>query len=104
MFCDGVQVTDKTGEKSEEWLLLEQNTLFLVHVRQDENEYRQNLREVMDLRLIVVDSRSVAMILDDIDNQSRHRVKNLESVFELPVCHAFDVAVHTCLRTHTEEE
>lgn len=70
MFRDGVQVTDETGEESEEWLLLEEYALLFVHVRENENENRQNFGEVMNFRLVVVNSRSVAMILDDVDNQS----------------------------------
>jgi hypothetical protein len=56
--------------------------MFFVHVHQNE-EYQQNLGEIMNLRLVVVDSRSVAMILDDIDDQSQHRAKNWESVLTL---------------------
>ena len=69
MFRDGVQVRNETGEESEEWLLLEENTLFFVHVRENEDENRQNFGEIMNFRLVVVDSRSVTMILDDIDDQ-----------------------------------
>ena len=70
MFRDGMQVADETGEESEEWLLLKENTLLFVHIRENENENRQNFREVMNFRLVVVNPRSVAVILDDIDDQS----------------------------------
>lgn len=70
MFRDGMQVTDETGEESEEWFLLKENTLLFVHIRENENENRQNFREVMNFRLVVVNPRSVAVILDDIDDQS----------------------------------
>jgi hypothetical protein len=63
---------------------LEENDWFFVHIRQNEDKYRQNLGEILNLCLVVVDSRSVVMILGDIDDQPQHCAKNLESVFNSP--------------------
>lgn len=65
-----VQVIDKTGEEPEEWLLLEHRPLVFVHIGQDEDEDRQDFSEVVYFCLIIVNTRSVPMVLDDVDYQA----------------------------------
>jgi len=70
---DRVEIIDQAGEESEEWLLLELRPLFLMKVGQNKHKDGQNLRQVMDLHLLVV-TRSITMILDHEDDQSGHSV------------------------------
>ena len=65
-----MQIIDKTGEESEERFLLEHNPLALVHVGQHEDKDRQGLGKVMYFCLVVVDARSIPMVLDGVDYSS----------------------------------
>ena len=58
----------------------------------------------MNFGLVVVDSRSVSMILDDIDDKPCHSIERLESIFSLPSGQTLRVATDTGLCAHTEEE
>ena len=65
-----MQIIDKAGEEPEERFLLEHNPLVLVHVGQHEDKDRQDLSKVMHFCLVVVDPRSIPVVLDDVDYQT----------------------------------
>lgn len=98
-----MEVIEQAGEEAEERLLLEQGLLFM-HVGKDQNEDGQNLRQVVDLCLVVVNSGSVAVVLDDVHNQPGHGVQGLEGESELSRIDVLDVAVDARLGAHAEEE
>lgn len=58
----------------------------------------------MNFGLIIVNTRSVAVILDDINNKSGHGIQWLECIVEIACSYAFDVAIHACLCTYSEKE
>ena len=99
-----MQVVDQAGEKSKERLLLEGGTLFFVKARQDQDEDREDLCQVMDLCLIIVHSRSVAVIFDDVYNETRQSVHCLEGMFVISDSHAFDTAADAGFGANPEEE
>jgi hypothetical protein len=101
---DGMQVIDQTGEKPEERLLLEGGTLCFVKTRQDQDKDREDLPQVMDLFLIIVDSRSIAVIFDDVYDKTRQSVHCLEGVFVISDSHAFDAVVDAGFGANPEEE
>ena len=61
-----MQIIDEPGEGSEETFLSECNPLVLVHVGQHEDKDRQDLGEVMRSCLVIVDARSIPVVLDDV--------------------------------------
>lgn len=63
-----MEIVDEAGEKSEERLLLESRALFLVQIGEDKDKYGQNFRQIVNLCLIVVDTRGISVILDDVDD------------------------------------
>ena len=73
-----MQVIEEAGEEAEERLLLEVRALFFVHVGKHDHEDGQDLRQVVDLRLVVVDAGRIAVILDDVHDQARHGIQRLE--------------------------
>lgn len=99
-----VQVVDKTGEEPKEWLLLEHDPLIFMHVGQHEDEDRQDFSEVVHLGLVIVDTRSIPVVLDDVDDQARHRIQSLESIIKLSSCDALEVAVDAGIGADAEEE
>lgn len=101
---DRVEIVQQAGEEPEERLLLEGGALLFMHVRKDEHEDGQDLRQVVDLRLVVVDPRRVAVVLDDVHDQARHGVEGLEGEAKLSCVDVLDVAVDARLCTDTEEE
>ena len=64
-----MQVIDKTREETEERLLLEILSLLLVQTRQHKDKDRQDFRQVVNFCLVVIDSRSVTVVLDDVHNE-----------------------------------
>lgn len=99
-----MEVIDETREEPEKRFLLECGTLFFVQVGQNEDKDGQYLRQVVNLGLVIVDSRSVAMVLDNVHNEPRHSVQSLEGVGKVVGGDALDVAVDAGLRTDSEEE
>lgn len=104
MCFDRVQIVNQAGEKPEEWLLLESRSLLLMHIGENQNEDREDLRQVVDLGLVIVNTGSISMILDDVNNQPGHRIQGLERVVEVAVGNALDVAIHARFGANTEEE
>lgn len=51
-----MQIVDKTRKESEKRFLVEGQALLFVQFGQDKYEDGENLRQVVDLRLIIVDS------------------------------------------------
>lgn len=101
---DVVQVIDQTGEEAEERLLLELWTLLFMHICKDQYENRENFGEVVDLGLIVVDTGSVSVVFDYVDDESRDGIQSLEGLLELTGSDAFKVAGDTPFGTDTEEQ
>lgn len=99
-----MQIVEKAGEEAEEWLLLELSTLFLMHVRKNQDNNREDLGQVMDFSLLVVDAGCVSVILDDVNYQAGHRIQSLERIGELPSVDALEVAVDAGFCADTEEE
>ena len=99
-----MQVIEQAGEEAEEGLLLELGALFLMHVRQNENDDGKDLREVVNLSLFIVDARRITVVLDDEDDQTGHSIQCLERISELSGFDALEVAVHGGLRADPEEE
>jgi len=75
-----------------------------VHISEDQDDDRQNLREVMNFSLVVIDTTCVSVILDDVNNEPRHGIKSLKGIVKLPGSDAFHVAVNASLKTNAEEE
>lgn len=98
------EIIDKAGEEPEERLLLKRERLVLVVARQHQHEDRQDLREVVHLRLVVVHTRRVSVILDDVRDQPGHRVQRLECVLGLADLNELDVAGDAGFGTDAEEE
>ena len=74
MCLDCMQVIDEAREEPEEGLLLERRSLLLVEIGQNEYENRENFGQVVNLRLIVIDPRSIAMILYNVHDEPGHRI------------------------------
>ena len=104
MRLNRVKIINEAGEEPEEGLLLERRALFLVKIGKNEHEDRKNFGQIVNFGLIVVDARSIAVILDDVHDEPGHRIKSLESVFEISSCYTLNVAVDARLRAHSEEE
>ena len=101
---DSMQITEEAREEPEERLLLEVRALFFVHVGEHQNDDGQNLCQIVNLRLVVVHARCIAVILDDVHDQTRHGIQGLESETELSSIDMLDVAVDTRLCADPEEE
>ena len=69
-----MQVAEKAGEESEEWFLLESFTLFFVHIGYDKNNNGQDLGKIMNLRVKIISTTSIAMILDNVDDEARNSI------------------------------
>jgi hypothetical protein len=90
-----MEIVDEAGEKSEERLLLESRPLLLMQVGKNENKDGQNLRQIVHLGLIVVVTRGISVILDDVDDQPRHGIQCLERIVVIASINVSDVAVDT---------
>lgn len=101
---DRVQIIEQAGEEPEEGLLLEVGSLFFVHVCEYKHDDSQDLRHVVNFRLVVIDSRRVAVILDDVDNEARHCIQSLEGVSKLARSRVLIVRVHARFGTYPEEK
>ena len=75
-----------------------------MHVGQNQNEDRQDFSEVMYFCLVIVDTRSVTVVLNDVDDQARHRIQGLESKVELSRSDTLEVAIDTGFGADAEEE
>lgn len=104
MALDTVKIIDQAREKAEERLLLEVGALLFVRAGKNKDEDGQNLRQVMNFGLVIVDTRSISVILDDVNNEPRHCIQWLECVIEISCSYAFDVAVDAGLCAYPEEE
>jgi len=58
----------------------------------------------MDLGLVIVDAGSIAVVLDDIDDEPRHSIQCLERVLVISRSHALDVAANARFCTDSKEE
>lgn len=58
----------------------------------------------MNLCLVIVHARGIAVVLDDVDNQSRHGVESVEGEVVFPSRHALGITVDAGLCANTEEE
>jgi hypothetical protein len=99
-----MKVVKEAGEESEEGLGLELWTLLFVGVGENEDEDGENLGEVVHLRLLVVDTSSIAVVLDDIDDEPRECVQGLEREVELSKGHTLEVGRDTSFGANPEEE
>ena len=69
-----MKVIQEAGEEPEKGLRLELGSLLFVGVGEDEDEDGENLGEVVHLCLFIIDTGSIAVILDDIDDEPRECV------------------------------
>jgi hypothetical protein len=58
----------------------------------------------VDFGLIVIDTRGIAVILDDVNNEPRDRVQSLKSLFKISSSDMLKVAADAGLGTNTEEQ
>lgn len=69
MAFDTVQIVDQAREEAEERLLRECG-LILMLAGENQDKYREDLLEIMYFGLIIVNTRSIAVILDYVDDES----------------------------------
>ena len=103
MTFNAVQVINQTREKAEKRLLRECGLSFML-ARQDEDKNRKDLLEIMNLCLIIVDSRSIAMILDDVDDEPGHGIYRLERVVILASFDTFVELIYASFCANAEEK
>lgn len=75
-----------------------------MQISEDQYKYGKNFREVVDLRLIIIHSRCISMVFDNVYNQPGHRIERLECVVKVSRLDAFDVAVDTRFGAYSEEK
>ena len=102
--CHGMQVREEGGEESEERLRLEFMPLLLMGISKNEDEDGEDLREIVDLGLVVVHPRGITVILDDVHDEPGEGVECLEGIVQFACRDALDVGCHAGLGADTEEE
>lgn len=96
-----MEVVNEAREEPEEWLLLEVDTLLFMHIGDDEDKDRQNLRQVMDLGMVVVNATRIPVVLDDECDQAGQSIQRLETRAAVGI---LQVCVDTRLRADSEKE
>lgn len=75
-----------------------------MHVGKDQHKDREYFGEIMNFSLVVVDTRGISMVFDNVYHKPRDCIECLERLLELTGSDTLKIAVYTPFGTDTKEE